>query len=145
MTTTTKKCSWYLHVQANRPNGRRVGASVRKGRCTSPIALMQCPQAATAVAAVIAVGHWRHREIQFAMPTQKYRGRGWECRGHLEPERKRGEDRWLWRSLPAMGTVRWRYTSTVPWPLFVDAMQEVLDRRGWRALADAELATRYLD
>ena len=44
-----------------------------------------------------------------------------------------------------MGTVRWRYTSIVPPPLFVDAMQEVLDRRGWRALADAEVVTRYLD
>ena len=44
-----------------------------------------------------------------------------------------------------MGTVRWRHTSTVPPPLFVDAMQEILDRWGWRALADAEVATRYLD
>ena len=44
-----------------------------------------------------------------------------------------------------MGTLRWRYTSTVPSPLFVDAMQEVVDRRGWRALADEEVAMRYLE
>ena len=31
---------------------------------------MQCPQA-TAVAAVIALGHWGHWEIQFALLTQK--------------------------------------------------------------------------
>ena len=44
-----------------------------------------------------------------------------------------------------MGTVQWRYTSPVPPPLFVDTMQEVLDRRGWPALANAEVAKRYLD
>ena len=103
-----------------------------------------CPQA-TAVAAVIALGHWRHWEIHFALLTQKCRDRGWECRGHLGPESKGGVDRWLWRSLPAMGTVQWRYTSPVPPPLFVDAMQEVLDTRGWPALANSEVAKRYLD
>ena len=103
-----------------------------------------CPQA-TAVAAVIALGHWANWEIQFALLTQKYRNRGWECRGHLGPESKGGASRWLWRSLPAMGTVKWRYTSPVPPPLFVDAMQEVLDTRGWLAPANAEVAKRYLD
>ena len=106
---------------------------------------MQCPPAASAVAAVIALGHWGHWEIRFPLLMQKYHDRGWECRGHLGLESKGGEDRWLWRSLPAMGTVQWRYTSTVPPPLFVDAMQEVLDRRGWRAVANAKVATRYLD
>ena len=105
---------------------------------------MQCPQA-TVVAAVIALGPWGHWEIQFALLTQKYRDRGWECRGHLGPESKVGGDRWLWRSLLAMGTVRWRYISPVPPPLFVGAMQEVLDRRGWPVLANAEVAKRYLD
>ena len=44
-----------------------------------------------------------------------------------------------------MGPVQWRYTRPVPPPLFVDAMQEVLDKRGWTALANAEVARRYLD
>ena len=44
-----------------------------------------------------------------------------------------------------MGTVQWRYTSPVPPPLILDAMQEVLDTRGWLALANAEVAKRYLD
>ena len=105
---------------------------------------MQCPQA-TVVAAVIALGHWGHWEIRSAVLTQKYRDRGWEYRGHLGPESKGGADRWLWRSLPAMGTVQWRYTSPIPPPLFVDAMQEVLDRRGTPVLANDEVAKRDLD
>ena len=44
-----------------------------------------------------------------------------------------------------MGTKQWRYTSPAPPPLFVDAMQEVLDTWGWPELANAEVAKRYLD
>ena len=44
-----------------------------------------------------------------------------------------------------MGAVQWRYIRPVPPLLFVDAMQEVLDTRGWPALANAEVAKRYLD
>ena len=44
-----------------------------------------------------------------------------------------------------MGTVQWRYTSPIPPQLFVEAMQEVLETRGWPALANAEVAKRYLD
>ena len=92
---------------------------------------------------VIALGHWGHCEIRFALLTQKYRDRGWKCRGLLGPESKGGADRWLWRSLIALGTLQWRYTSPVPPPLFVDAMQEVVDT-WWPALANAEVAKRYL-
>ena len=44
-----------------------------------------------------------------------------------------------------MATVRWLYTIRIPPPHFVDAMQEVVHRRGWRALANPEMAQRYLD